>query len=133
LVLSLAVMSCNGPNRGTNTQPSSASGFLINVVASPNSLRGATPGTDEAQGACASIQVKVFDVAGRLIDGARVTVVTTLGRFPASGNRQESVAVQGFTIRGVYTDVLCAKAERGTAIVTATVEDAVATVTITIF
>jgi hypothetical protein len=134
-VLGLVLASCDGPSRGTNTQPTAASGFLVIVSASPNTLRGATPGTDEAQGGCATIQVKVFDSKGRLVDGAIVTVTTTLGRFPpqASPPRPESVGVTGLTIRGNFADVLCAKAERGTAIVTATVEDATASTQITIY
>ncbi len=133
VLLALVLGACNGPSRGANTQPSAASRFFIVVTASPNTLRGATPGTGEAQGGCATIQVKVSDLQGRLVDGAEVTVSTTLGRFRKTATRDESVAVSGFTVRGIFTDVLCAKAERGTAIVTATVEDAVATTTITIF
>ena len=130
-VLGVALMGCNGPNR--SNQPSSASGFFVEVTISPNTLRGATAGTGEAQGGCGAVEVRVVDTSGRLVDGARVSVTTTLGRFPATGNRQEAVGVFGVTTRGVYSDVLCAKAERGTGTLTATAEDAVATKTFTIF
>ncbi len=133
VALGLVLMSCDGPNRGTQTQPSSASGFHVVVTASPNTLRGATAGTGEAQGSCAVVQVEVFDVNGNLVDGANVTLTTTLGRFPPTPTRSEAVAVGGTTSRGVYTDVLCAKAERGTAILTATAQDAFATTEVTIF
>jgi hypothetical protein len=130
-VLGVALVGCNGPNR--SNQPSSASGFFLELSISPNSLRGQTAGSGEAQGACAIVQVRVFDTAGRLVDGALVAVTTTLGRFPPTSARSEAVGVVGFTTRGVFTDVLCAKAERGTGILTATVEDAVATTTFTVF
>lgn len=130
-VVGLVLIACDGPNRSQS--PSSASGFILEVTISPNALRGATPGTNEAQGACGAVQVTVVDVHGRFVDGASVVVTTTLGRFPPTPARQESVGVGGFTTRGVYTDVLCAKAERGTGILTATVENAVATATFTVF
>jgi hypothetical protein len=131
--LGLALAACSGPARGSGTQPSSASNYFIEVTASPNTIRGATAGTDEEQGGCSTVQTKVYDTQGRLVDGALITITTTLGRFPQTAARPESVGVSGTTIRGVYTDVVCAKAERGTAIVTATVEDAHASVQITIF
>ncbi|MBI2467875.1 MAG: hypothetical protein HYV62_08695 [Candidatus Rokubacteria bacterium] len=127
------LMSCDGPNRGTQTQPSSASGFEVVVTMSPNTLRGATAGTAEAQGGCATVQAEVSDVNGNLVDGALVFLTTTLGAFPATPTRSESVGVAGFTVRGVYTDALCAKAERGTGILTASAEDAFATTTFTVF
>ncbi len=133
-VVGLALIACDGPNR--SQQPSSASGFRLTVSISPNTLRGATPGSGEAQGSCGAVQVKVFDLSGKLVDGALVFVDTTLGRFPPTGppeNRPELVGVNGFTRRGVFTDTLCAKAERGTGTLTATVEDAVATTQFTIF
>ena len=130
-VVGLALIACDGPNRSQS--PSSASGFILEVTISPNVLRGATPGTNEAQGACGAVQVTVVDVHGRFVDGAQVRVTTTLGRFPPTPDRQEAVGVGGFTTRGVYTDVLCAKAERGTGILTATAENAVATATFTVF
>ena len=130
-VVGLALIACDGPNRSQS--PSSASGFILEVTISPNVLRGATPGTNEAQGACGAVQVTVVDVHGRFVDGAQVRVTTTLGRFPATSARQEAVGVGGFTTRGVYTDVLCAKAERGTGILTAIAENAVATAIFTVF
>jgi hypothetical protein len=130
-VLGLAVVGCNGPNQ--SNQPSSASGFFVETSISPNALRGATAATDEAQGACGIVTVRVFDTNGRLIDGAIVVVTTTLGRFPPTTDRQESVGVSGFTVRGIFTDVLCAKAERGTGILTGTSQDAFSTATFTVF
>lgn len=131
VVLGLALLGCNGPNR--SQQPSSASGFFITVQISPNALRGATAGTNEAQGACGIITIKVFDSDGRLIDGAAVRLTTTLGRFPGTQAGEEFVAVGLVTFRGVATQPICAKAERGTGIITATTEDAVATVQFTVF
>lgn len=130
-VLGVALAACNGPSR--SNQPSSPNGFFVELTISPNSLRGQTADTGEAQGACGIVQVRVFDTQGRLVDGALVTVTTTLGRFPPSGQRQEAVGISGFTTRGIFTDVLCAKSERGTGILTATAEDAVATTTFTVF
>ena len=130
-VLGVALVGCNGPNR--SNQPSSPSGFFVELSISPNSLRGETANSNEAQGGCGIVQVRVFDTQGRLVDGALVTVTTTLGRFPPSAARSEAVGISGFTTRGIFTDVLCAKTERGTGILTATAEDAVATTTFTIF
>jgi hypothetical protein len=130
-VLGVALVGCNGPNR--SNQPSSPSGFFVELSISPNSLRGATADSGEAQGGCGIVQVRVFDTQGRLVDGALVTITTTIGRFPATQGRQEAVGITGFTTRGILTDALCAKAERGTGILTATAEDAVATTTFTIF
>lgn len=131
VILGLAVLSCDGPNRGSGTQPSAASGFRVIVTASPNVIRGATAGTAEAQGGCTQIVVTVFDTAGRLVDGAEVDVTTTLGRF-VSGTG-EFVALVSITVRGSVSETLCAKSERGTAIVTAVVEGAVGTTLVTIF
>jgi uncharacterized membrane protein len=127
----VALAGCSGPNRSQN--PSSASGFNIDVQISPNALRGATAGTNEAQGGCGTVTATVFDQQGRMIDGALVFLSTTLGRFPPTATRQESVAVSGFTVRGVYTDALCAKAERGTGSVTGNVENATSTALFTVF
>ncbi len=125
------IAGCYGPNRSQN--PSSASGFNITLSISPNALRGATPATGEAQGGCGNVLAKVFDHNGRLVDGTTVTLTTTLGRFPGSAAGVEFVAVSGPTVRGIFDFPLCAKAERGTGIVTATAEDAVATVLFTVF
>lgn len=130
LILGLVLMSCDGPNRGSNTQPSSAQGFLIVVTASPNVVRGATAGGEDT-GGCAQIQVKVFDTHGNLIDGAFVSGTSSLGVFRLG--TEDLLNFVGVTTRGFLTRTWCAKAERGTAIITATVEDAVATVLITIF
>jgi hypothetical protein len=136
-VISLALLSCNGPNRGASTQPSSASGYRVVITASPNVIRGANGATTEAQGGCAGLQVTVFDTNNNLVDGVIVTIDTTLGRFPAQSSpppgRPESVGVSGVTFRGIYSDTICAKSERGTATLTATAEGATATTFITIF
>jgi hypothetical protein len=129
--LALLGASCEGPNRSQN--PSSASGFNITVAISPNVLRGATPGTNEAQGGCAQVTAKVFDTLGQLVDGVFVSLTTTLGRFPGANPGQEFVAVGGPTVRGIFDFPLCAKAERGTGTITATTEDAVATTLFTVF
>lgn len=130
-VVGLALIGCDGPNRSQN--PSSASGFNVTVAITPNVLRGATAGTGESQGGCGVVTVKVFDTNGRLVDGAPVTLTTTLGRFPGLAGGQEFVAVGGFTTRGVFDFPICAKAERGTGTITATTQDAVATVLFTVF
>ena len=132
-VVGLTLLGCNsgGPNRSQN--PSSASGFNINVAISPNALRGATPGTNEAQGGCGQVTAKVFDELGQLVDGVFVNLTTTLGRFPGANPGQEFVSVGGATVRGIFDFPICAKAERGTGTITATVEDAVATVLFTVF
>ncbi len=130
-VVGLALIGCDGPNRSQN--PSSTSGFTITVSISPNTLRGATAGTQEAQGGCATVLAKVFDTNGRLIDGAPVSLTTTLGRFPGPAGGQEFVAVSGFTTRGVFEFPICAKAERGTGTITATTQDATASALFTVF
>jgi hypothetical protein len=130
-VVSLALSGCtSGPNRNQN--PSSASGFNITVEITPNTLRGATAGTSEAQGGCAQVTAKVFDTLGQLVDGVTVNMTTTLGRFPGPNPGQEFVAVGGPTRRGIFDFPICAKAERGTGTITATVEDAVATTLFTV-
>ena len=131
LVLSLALLSCDGPNRGTNTQPSSASGFLLNITASPNVIRAENPSIDDS-GGCAQITIKVFDRQGRLVDGVTVDVSTTLGRFVV-GTQDNLVGFVSTTVRGTVTQTLCANQARGTATITAVVEDAVATTLVTIF
>ena len=130
LVLSLALLSCDGPSRGTNTQPSSASGFLVNITASPNVLRAETG--QEGSGGCANVTVKVFDRQGRLVDGALVTVTTNLGRFVDESD-DDLVGITTTTLRGIATFVLCPQQVTGTAIVQANVEDAFATTTVTFF
>jgi hypothetical protein len=131
VVLGLALMSCNGPNR--SQQPSSASGFLLTVQISPNVLEGAAPGSNEAQGACGIVTAKVANLNGQLVDNVAVTLTTTLGRFPGRQAGEEFVAVTVVTIRGIANQPICAKAQRGTGTITATTEDAVATVVFTVF
>ena len=127
LVLVLALWSCNGPNRGTHTQPSSSSGLNVVVTASPNTI--------SANGGTSTIQVKVFDMNGQLVDGAPVTVTAS----PAS---DDANTASGVTTRGVFTTSFHAKqvaagtqltSSPGTVIITASVEDAVATTQITLF
>jgi hypothetical protein len=132
LILGAALASCDGPNRGSNTQPSSASGFIVDLVASPNVLRGQTAGNGEEAGGCALVQAKVYDTKGQLIDGTPVVFTTTLCCF--GGADEVNIVSQVVpTFRGVATVTFCAKRERGTATITAAVEDAFDTVLITVF
>ena len=48
LVLGAALAGCDGPNRGFNTQPSAASGLILDLVASPNTVPGARAGSTAA-------------------------------------------------------------------------------------
>ena len=131
LVLILALAGCSGPTRG-DTQPSAASGLNLMVVASPNVLRaGTTAAGGSTTGGCAIVQANVFNTNGQLVTGATVTITSTLGQFssPSTGS-----AVNGpTTAQGLFTAVLCAQTITGTAIVTASVENAFATTNITIF
>jgi hypothetical protein len=131
VVLGLGFVGCDGPNRGTSTQPSAASGMLLQLVASPNVLRGVTAGSeDEAEG-CAIVQAKVFDTKGQLVDGAIVEFTTSLCCF-AGPTEVNIVGTTATTVRGVANVTWCAKSVRGTATITATVEDAFATTLITV-
>ena len=130
VVLGLLLWGCNGPNRGANTQPSSASGFFLNVTASPNTVRGKEAGSASEFGGCATIQVKVFDTNGQLVDGVTVVVTTTLGIFRQGD--ESFVGLSQNTIRGIAVFAWCSQNERGTSTITATVEDAHNTVFITI-
>jgi hypothetical protein len=130
VVLSLSLLSCDGPSRGTNTQPSAASGFLIVVTASPNVIRGEDPDR-EGTGGCSTVQVKVSDRTGRLVDGAQVRVTTSLGRFVIADD-DDIVSFSAFTTRGLVSAAFCARESSGTAIITANVEDAFATTTVTL-
>ena len=143
LVLILALAGCSGPTRG-DTQPSAASGLNLMVVASPNVLRaGTTAAGGSTTGGCAIVQVNVFNTNGQLVTGAPVTMTSTLGEFQTTS---PGPTVVGFisttttagsagttTAQGVFTSVLCAGTVTGTAIVTASVENAFATTNITIF
>jgi len=132
LILGAALASCDGPNRGSNTQPSSASGFIVDLVASPNVLPGQTAGSGEEAGGCALVQAKVYDTKGQLIDGTPVAFTTTLCCF-AGPDEVNIVSQVATTFRGVATVTFCAKRQRGTATITAAVEDAFDTVLITVF
>ena len=137
LVLPLVLASCDGPSRGSRTQPSAASGFLVQVVASPNVVRAAQTadelGGGQAldTGGCAQVQVKVWDTKGDLVDGATVIGTATLGVFRVG--TEDLLNFVGTTTRGSLSRTWCAKRERGTAIVTVNVEDATASTQITIF
>jgi hypothetical protein len=132
LILGVVLASCDSPNRGGGTQPSAASGFMLDLVASPNVLRGQTAGSDEEAGGCALVQAKVFDTKGNLVDGVLVNFTTTLCCF-AGGDQVNIVGQSVSTTRGTATVTFCAKKERGTATITASVEDAFDTVLITVF
>jgi hypothetical protein len=118
LVLGAALASCDGPNRGGGTQPSAVSGLIMDLVASPNTLR---------PGGCGIIQAKVSDTKGNLVDGVQVTFATSPGRV-ALGTTTAAT-----TTRGIATVTFCAGTGVGTDIVTAAAEDAFDTVLITIF
>jgi hypothetical protein len=131
-IIGAALASCDSPNRGGGTQPSAASGFLVDLVASPNVLRGQTAGSGEEAGGCALVQAKVFDTHGNLVDGVAVAFTTTLCCF-AGSDQVNIVSEVVNTLRGNATVTFCAKKERGTATITAAVEDAFDTVLITVF
>ena len=132
LGLGLALAGCDGPSRGPNTQPSSASGFLITLTANPNVVRASNPDSDSDAGGASVIQAKVFDRQGNLVDGAEVLFTTTLGSFrDASGAK--FVGIFTNTNRGLATVGFVADDQVGTALITATVEDASVTTRITIF
>lgn len=129
-VLGLALMSCDGPNRGSNTQPSSASGFTVYLTASPNTVRGPLPEGDSQFGGCSQVQAKVVDPQGNLVDGATVLFTTDLGIFRRG--TESFVGLFEETTRGFATVGWCSQNERGTATITASVEDAYVTTQITI-
>jgi len=132
LILGAALASCDGPSRGSGTQPSAASGFLLDLVASPNVLQGQVAGSGEEAGGCALVQAKVYDTKGQLVDGALVSFTTTLCCF-AGTDEVNVVGLSVPTTRGTATATFCAKRQRGTATITAAVEDAFDTVLITVF
>ena len=132
LIFGAALASCDGPNRGSNTQPSAASGIILDLVASPNVVRGQTAGSGEEAGGCALVQAKVSDTHGNLVDGVDVTFTTTLCCF-AGPNQVNIVSTTVPTTRGTANVTFCGKKERGTATITAAAEDAFDTVLITVF
>jgi hypothetical protein len=132
LGLGLAFAGCDGPSRGPSTQPSAVQGFQIIVTASPNTLPAKLEASDATAGGCALVQAKVFDRTGQLVDGALVFFTTSHCCF-AGTTDVDIVAVQQPTRRGIATAPFCATDVRGTAIITAAVEDAFATTLITIF
>lgn len=133
LGLGLAVAGCDGPSRGTNTQPSAAQGFQIILVASPNVVAAAPANSESEAGGCAQVQAKVFDRVGQLVDGALVTFTASACCF-AGPDAADIIGILGApTRRGITTVVFCGTDQRGTVIITASVEDAFATTHITVF
>jgi hypothetical protein len=132
LVVGVALASCDGPNRGSSTQPSATSGLFLQLVASPNVVRGATAGSGEEAGGCALVQAKVSNTSGQLVSGVDVVFTTTLCCF-AGETEVNVVGITVPTLRGVATVTFCAKKERGTATITAAADDAFATTLITVF
>ena len=133
LALGLALVSCDGPNRGSATQPSAASGLSLVVTASPNTVPADGKST-------AIVQVKVFDTRGNLVDGATVnlsaskgTITVAPGTAGGQGTAGSVASTSGTTTRGVLSATFTAGLVPGTAIITATVEDATATTLITLF
>ena len=118
LILGAALASCDGPNRGSSTQPSAASGLMMDLVASPNTLR---------VGGCGIVQAKVSDTNGNLVDGVQVAFTASPAGNAALGSTTAT------TTRGTATVTFCAGSTVGTVIVTGTVEDAFDTVLITVF
>jgi len=132
LILGAALTSCDGPNRGSSTQPSAASGFFLDLAASPNVVQGAAPGSGEEAGGCALVQAKVSDIQGNLVDGVDVEFTTSLCCF-AGPDEVNIVGTTVTTVRGTANVTFCGKAQRGTANITAAVQDAFDTVLITVF
>ena len=118
LVLGAALASCDGPNRGGGTQPSAASGLIMDLVASPNAIRG---------GGCGIVQAKLSDTKGNLVDGVQVTFAVSPAGNAALGSATAT------TTRGTATVSFCAGSRVGTTTITAAAEDAFDTVLITIF
>jgi hypothetical protein len=92
------------------------------------------PGSDgrerKRDGGCSTVQA-IVTKNGTLVDGAIVTVTTTLGVF--KDGTEDLVGQQDTTTRGVATFFWCATDTRGTSTITASVEEATTTVMITIF
>ena len=131
VILGLALASCNGPSRGSRTQPSSASGFNVILTASPNVVRAANPNSDSDDGGAALVQAKVYDQNGNLVDGATVFFTTNLGVFRQGTEDFLGLAI--VTTRGLANAAFVAQDQVGTATIQAVVEDAVYTTQITIF
>ncbi len=125
--VALGLAACSGPNNETTV--STPSGFQIFLTANPNAIPAAV--SQNQPGGCSNITAKVFDTKGQLVDGAAVLFTRTLGRFPVGSTEFDAVTVS--TTNGLATVVLCAKDVKGTSIVTATAENASATVLVTIF
>jgi hypothetical protein len=100
------------------------------LVASPNVIRGQTAGSDET-GGCSNVQAKVFDTHGQLVDNIEVRFTTSMCCFVV-GTDDTIVSATITTVLGVANITYCANKVRGTNIVTGSVEDAFATVLITI-
>jgi hypothetical protein len=135
LVLGAALAGCDGPNRGFNTQPSAASGLILDLVASPNTVPGARAGSTAAPlvGGCSLVQAKVSNTQGQLVDGVPVRFATTLCCFTDSPTSAQAFSLTGTTVRGVATVTFCGTTDRGTSTITASVDDAFDTVLITVF
>jgi hypothetical protein len=131
VILGLALASCNGPSRGSRTQPSSASGLNVILTASPNVVRAANPNSDSDDGGAALVQAKVYDQNGNLVDGATVFFTTNLGVFRQGTEDFLGLAI--VTTRGLANAAFVAQDQVGTATIQAVVEDAVYTTQITIF
>jgi hypothetical protein len=132
LLLGVALASCDGPNRGSGTQPSAASGLILDLVASPNVIRGQTAGSGEEGGGCSLVQAKVSNTKGQLVDGIPVSFTTSLCCF-AGPDEINIVGTTVVTVRGTANVTYCGKRERGTATITAAAEDAFDSVLITVF
>ena len=84
------------------------------------------------RGSNTQVQAKVWDVKGKLVDGALVTFSTTLCCFA----NEDEINLVGLTVatnRGTASAVFCGTQQRGTATITGSVEDAFDTVLITVF
>ena len=135
LLLGMALTSCDGPNRGYGSQPSAAGGFILDLVASPNTLPGARAGSAASPtiGGCALVQAKVSTVQGQLVDGTLVNFASTLCCFSDTATSAVGVSAFATTTRGTATVTFCATTDRGTATITASAEDAFDSVLITVF
>ena len=106
--------------------------MLLDLVASPNTIPGATAGSGEEVGGCALVQAKVWDTQGNLVDGIAVSFTTSMCCF-AGPDDVDVVGTTVNTLAGTANVTFCGKAERGTATITAAVQDAFDTVLITVF